>query len=149
RSLDGVQAKVPANESVVILLFSPVNSEKAKSRGKICVPGDNHSRVTKSPEILTGEKRKTACVANSPRLSSLIVCGSNCLSRILNNRNAMASRCLHKRRHVCAATKKVDGKNSFGPDGNTSFYCLSRNIQRLRININKNRPCPDTSDNSG
>src|SRR5579864_5239897 len=87
-SLQSIEAKVPANQFVVVLGFCTVTAEATHSLRFLRIIGNHHSSVAHPTEILGRKERKASVVSNATR-SPAFVFSPYGLCRIFDHNQAM------------------------------------------------------------
>src|SRR5260370_9987278 len=113
-SLDFVEAKIAAEEVMMVARFHSLIAENAQFLRQLSVPTNNHSCVTSGAQIFRGIKNEKAHFTHRARFRSSFakwILGANCLRRIFNDVELVTFRNLMDRVHLAAQTEQVDRNN--------------------------------------
>ena len=109
RGLDLVEPEIAADELVVVLRLHAVHAQLHELRGQRFVVGDAGAGITEGAEVLGGEERQAADVADGAGAPALRVFGADGLRGIFDDAQAVTARDLHDARHVGHLAVQVHG----------------------------------------
>src|SRR5262249_53821 len=94
------------------------------------------------------EEAKTAELTHGPDLAATIR-SSNGLGSVFNHRQVALCGNLQDWIHICRKPKEMDGHDGASATANGAEKFSGIEIKSFRLDINKHRPCAQTSDGSG
>src|SRR5439155_16690807 len=109
------QAEIPADELVIVLRLAPVHAQHANSFGEVLATCQHHARVAQRSEVLAREERQAPKIAQCASSTAVTILGSDRLSGVLDDGDAMLRSDLEDRSHLCALPEEVDGDDRARP----------------------------------
>ena len=137
-SLERIQPAIDPYSLVKIADLAPVNTEHGHGVGKGIVVGRDEPSISKTPQVLAGEKTEAPCVSKYTGALPLL-CRPNGLAGILNDTNLFPLGNLVDRSHVCTLPEEVNWNDGFRARCDRLFNQLGIDIKRIRLNVHKDR----------
>ena len=115
RGLQRVQAKIAADDAMIIFWLAPMNPKHLHNFGQLFIIRDNHSTVAESAQVLAGKEGETSHMPYRSGLPSFIIPSANRLGRIFDHMDTFAFHNLHNWIHLGALAEQMHGHDCFGP----------------------------------
>ena len=165
RGLQLVDAKVTADEGVVVLRLAAMHPQHTHPFRELGILRGAQTRIAESPQIFTGKERKAANVAECAGMFTALIGGTDGLGGILDHLETVLTGNGHQGVHVGRLTVQMDRHQ--GPDAplGGAVYQLSvayrtmvidegldrgrRQVEGQRIDIAEHRPRTRACDGSG
>ena len=122
-----------------------MDAQHSQSLGQLLITGDNHASIPKSPEVLAGEKRKTAQGASRSARSALVIPRPDRLGGILDHRDAALCGNLQNGIQVKAAAEQMDRQDGLRPGSNLPRHGFRIQVNSGGVDVNKNGVSPNPS----
>src|SRR5207249_10463517 len=87
--LKRVQAEIPADELVIVLRLAPVHAQHANSFSQVLATCQHHACVAQRSEVLAREERQAPKIAQCASSTAVTILGSDRLSGVLDDGDAM------------------------------------------------------------
>ena len=143
-SLKGVEAAIDTQQLVDVFVAGAVHMQEAEPIGQGSIVGSHDARIACGAEILGGEKAETAHQSEAAN-RAFGIARANGLGSVFDDGNAVRRSELKNRIHIGRQAKKMDGHDGAGTRSDYTLDGLGRDVEGLRIDIDKDRSGSYTS----
>src|SRR5215471_713655 len=146
--LHGIQPTVHSQQLIDVLVSGAVHVQEAEAVSQRSVVGRDDARVAGGAEILGGEKTETTYQTEAASRTSSIARADG-LCGVLDDRNALRRSKLENRIHIGRQAEKMYGHDGLSSGSDCALDGPGRDVEGLRVNIDKDRFGSHASDGTG
>src|SRR5580765_3533493 len=137
-SLERIQPAIDPYRLVEIANLASMDTEHGQRVGKGFVVGRDEPPISKTTQVLAGEKTEAPCVSKYTSALPLL-CRPYSLASILDDANIFPLCYFIDRSHIRTLPEEVNGNDCFRTRGNRLLDQLGVDIERIRLNVHEHR----------